>query len=174
MVQMVSSMYQNRNLLAASELEQNFSLAFEKVDEIRIKVSAKSITELIRDIDFLRNPEVEVLMQKCMEGLYDIKFDIVLLCIDALNNSDFYFNRFKRIVMNANTQEIQEINNNIINIFDYCKGNNRLLMLDYLCGDTDIDKKLIDIYDDGPRDIAFYIILIKAINKKLKGESNYE
>lgn len=146
-----------------------FALSHRMVEEIRDYVNTLEIAEIIDNNELQTKEGVKHLLEKCIEDRYNVKFDLALLCLEALNNSSNFSDRFNRILHNASSNQREELENNLPKLFSLTDGVNRTIFLNHICNLNKSNFDLDGFYAFKEKDFAYYNILAKSINEKLIG-----
>lgn len=152
-----------------NEFVSDFSLSLASTERIRRYVSNQTIDTLIKNKEFLLKKSTRFLVEKSIEENYDVLFDVILLAIDAINNNHFFVTRFKRVMKNLTEHKLLQFRKSILILFNYTQDKNRIVLLDYICSNWKPVQVLKTAYEEQSLDYAYYVIICKLINKKLKG-----
>lgn len=148
-------------------LASYFSLSIETTENVKENILSKPITDLINNYGSISKTHLQPFVEHCIEDNYNVLFDIVLLCMAAVKNRGSIVERFNRIINKMDTEQLKEFHDKLPKFYSYCKGENRIVMLNYIHNHTKIN--IETLYSEIERDLAYYSLYCKTINQKLTG-----
>jgi hypothetical protein len=161
-----------------TEIKDYFVLPFIKLKKDEALFEEMSLKEIINKAlvgigrDTLSN------IERINSNRYSVKLDFLLFCSHLRMNGAFERSRLTRVTRNIKEKERQEIHRGLIKLYRICDVGAKLAFLNYL-GSTDnvlsmsCDSLLETIYADGEKDIIYYGILAKRINKQFDRRKHY-
>ena len=157
-----------------SQIKDYFTLPFIQLKEDETTYVNMSIKGVLKKVMSGISRETLANIERINSNRYSYKLDFLLFCGHLRLNGNFEGSRLERVMNSATEKELPTIKESIAKLYQVCDVEGRLNALNYLeeNGDTlgiDFDTFFEDAYKNGEKDLIYYGVRAKTINRYYTG-----
>lgn len=157
-----------------SQIKDYFTLPFIQLKEDETTYVNMSIKGVLKKVISGISRDTLANIERINSNRYSYKLDFLLFCGHLRLNGNFEGSRLQRVMNSATEKELTTIKESIAKLYQACDVEGRLNTLNHLeeNGDTlgiDFDTFFEDAYKNGEKDLIYYGVMAKTINRYYTG-----